>query len=223
MAAVAVRVAQHTLRRFARDPLMAEGASVEHADSVVNHLFEAERMGLKSHGFMRVPQYLAEIKSGEIDPTSAPRIVQTGLSRAAVDGCRSFGQVVGRAMAEEVVRLAAAAGGSFIAGRHMGHTGRIGAHAEFIAQRGVLGIVGCSGPRSGHWVAPYGGLEGRISTNPLSFAVPTAGGLPIVADFSTSVAPEGVIRNLLHRGLKAPPGAPRWVRCGHRQSRHALR
>jgi LDH2 family malate/lactate/ureidoglycolate dehydrogenase len=29
----------------------------------------------------------------------------------------------------------------------------------------------------------------------------------VVADFSTSVAPEGVIRSLLHRGLPAPAGA----------------
>jgi uncharacterized oxidoreductase len=209
MPAASVRVAQDTLRRFARELLMAEGASAEHADIVVDHLFEAERMGLRSHGFMRVPQYLAEIKSGEIDPVLTPRIVQTGLGRAAVDGCRGFGQVVGRAMAEEAIRLAAQVGVSFVTGRHMGHTGRIGAYAEVIAQRGALGIVVCSGPRSGHWVAPFGGLEGRISTNPLAFAVPTADGLPIVADFSTSVAPEGVIRSLLHRGLKAPPGALR--------------
>jgi LDH2 family malate/lactate/ureidoglycolate dehydrogenase len=209
MAAASVCVSQDTLQRFARELLMAEGASPEHADIVVDHLLEAERMGLKSHGLMRVPQYLAEIKSGETDPRVTPRIVRTGLGRATVDGCRGFGQVVGRAMAEEAVRLAAKVGVSFVAGRHMGHAGRIGAYAEFIAQRGILGIAVCSGPRSGHWVAPYGGLEGRISTNPLAFAVPAAGGSPIAADFSTSVAPEGVIRSLLHRGLKAPPGALR--------------
>jgi LDH2 family malate/lactate/ureidoglycolate dehydrogenase len=67
----------------------------------------------------------------------------------------------------------------------------------------------CSGPRSGHFVAPFGGAEGRLATNPIAFAYPSGVDAPVVADFSTSVAPEGVIRSLLHRGLPAPPGALR--------------
>jgi LDH2 family malate/lactate/ureidoglycolate dehydrogenase len=62
-------------------------------------------------------------------------------------------------------------------------------------------------------VAPFGGLEGRLSTNPIAFAYPSQDdgrdNAPVVADFSTSVAPEGVIRGLLHRGLPAPAGALR--------------
>jgi LDH2 family malate/lactate/ureidoglycolate dehydrogenase len=91
----------------------------------------------------------------------------------------------------------------------MGHTGRIGAYAEAIAAAGMVGVAVCSGPRTGHFVAPFGGLDGRLATNPIAYAYPSADGAPVVADFSTSVAPEGVIRSLLHRGLKAPPGALR--------------
>jgi uncharacterized oxidoreductase len=126
-----------------------------------------------------------------------------------VDGNRGFGQVVGLAMAAEVVALARTTGVAFVAGRHMGHTGRIGAYAETIAGAGMVGIAVCSGPRSGHFVAPFGGAEGRLATNPIAYAIPSAEGAPIVADFSTSVAPEGVIRSLLHRGLPAPTGALR--------------
>jgi hydroxycarboxylate dehydrogenase B len=208
--APSVLVPQSALRRFARDLLMLRGgASAAHADIVVDHLLEADAMGLRSHGFMRVPQYLAEIKTGEINPRAAPRIAPSSPGRASVDGERGFGQVVGRAMAEEAARLAAETGISFVTGRHMGHTGRIGAYAEAIARRNAVGIVVCSAPRSGHWVAPFGGLEGRIGTNPLAFACPSGGGSLIVADFSTSVAPEGVIRSLKHSGLRAPPGALR--------------
>jgi uncharacterized oxidoreductase len=204
-----VRVAQSALRRFSCELLIGAGASASHADIVVDHLLEADAMGLRSHGFMRMPQYLAEIASAEIDPAAAAAIASTAPGRAEVDGGRGFGQVVGSAMADEAIRLAAQTGVSFVAGRHMGHTGRIGAYAERIARSGAVGIVVCSGPRSGHWVAPYGGLQGRISTNPIAFAAPSSGGPPISADFSTSVTPEGVIRSLMHRGLAAPQGALR--------------
>ena len=76
------------------------------------------------------------------------------------------------AMAEEAVRLARETGVAFVTGRHMGHTGRIGAYPEAIAAAGMVGIAVCSGPRSGHWVAPFGGREGRLATNPIAYAFP---------------------------------------------------
>lgn len=204
-----IRIAQESLRSFSRALLVASGASEANANAVVDHLCEADTMGLRSHGFMRVPQYMAEIATGEIDPKAVPITVRSGAGRADVEGRRGFGQVVGNSMADEAARLALEAGVSFVGGRHMGHTGRIGAYAEQIARKGLVGIAVCSGPRSGHWVAPHGGREGRISTNPIAFAAPRRDEPPISADFSTSVAPEGVIRSLMHRGLPAPHGALR--------------
>ena len=200
---------QDALGKFARALLVGHGASVDHARIVVDHLVEAETMGLRSHGMIRVPQYLADIASGEIDPKATPHFERSPPCRASVDGGKGFGQVVGQAMADEAARLATEAGISFVVGRHMGHTGRIGAYAEAIARRNAVGIVLCSGPRSGHFVSPFGGLAGRLATNPIAFAYPVGKGPPVVADFSTSVAPEGVIRSLMNRGLDAPPGALR--------------
>jgi LDH2 family malate/lactate/ureidoglycolate dehydrogenase len=205
----AVLVERAPLASLGRALLAAAGATASHAGVVVDHLLEADGMGLKSHGIMRVPQYLDEIAKGEIDPVAAPVFAHPAPGRAACDGNKGFGQVVGQAMAHEAVRLAKGAGIAFVAGRHMGHTGRIGAYPEVIAAAGMIGIVVCSGPRSGHWVAPFGGREGRLATNPIAYAFPVTGAPPVVADFSTSVVPEGVVRNLKYRGLAAPAGALR--------------
>jgi LDH2 family malate/lactate/ureidoglycolate dehydrogenase len=204
-----VHVPIAALRAFVQNLFVGHGAEAAHAAVVTSHLIEADAMGLKSHGIIRVPQYLAEIAAGAIDVKALPRITRSMPGRAIVDGGRGFGQVVGMAMAEEAVLLTAEAGVSFVVGRHMGHTGRIGAYAEAIARAGSVGIVLCSGPRSGHFVAPFGGLEGRLATNPIAFAFPGNNLPPIVADFSTSVTPEGVIRSLMNQGLTAPPNALR--------------
>ncbi|MFN0193281.1 MAG: Ldh family oxidoreductase [Aestuariivirga sp.] len=204
-----VAIAADALAAFCTRLLVAAGASDGNARTVVDHLIEADRMGLRSHGVIRIPQYLAEIALGEVDPAAQPQIETLMPGRGHVDGRRGFGQVVGVQMAGEAVRLAGATGIGFVGGRHMGHTGRIGAYAQAIAARGMLGIAVCSGPRSGHWVAPFGGREGRLSTNPIAFACPIEGGSPIVADFSTSVVPEGMVRSLRNRGLTAPEGAIR--------------
>ncbi|MFO1149931.1 MAG: Ldh family oxidoreductase [Alsobacter sp.] len=207
-----VEVDAAALEAFGRALLVAAGATPGHARTVVGHLLEAERMGLRSHGIMRIPQYLHDIEAGEIVPDAEPQVMRTAPGCAHVDGGRGFGMVVGHAMAEEAVRLATANGVGFVTGRHMGHTGRIGAYPAAVARAGCLGIAVCSGPPSGHWVAPFGGLEGRLSTNPIAYAWPVAGAEPVVADFSTSVVPEGVIRSLKNRGLQAPPGALRDAR-----------
>jgi LDH2 family malate/lactate/ureidoglycolate dehydrogenase len=90
--------------------------------------------------------------------------------------------------------------------RDTGHAGRIGAYVESLARSGSLAIAFCSGPRSGHWVAPFGGVEGRLATNPIAYAFP-AGDDPIVADFSTSSVPEGVVRRRRELGQGLPGDA----------------
>lgn len=197
------------VRRLGTLLLTAAGTSAADADTVVTHLLDADAMGLRSHGVMRVPQYLAEIAAGELDPRGSPTVALGKPGRASVDGSRTFGQVVGMRMAAVAVDLARSTGIALLTGRRMGHTGRIGAYPEWIAEAGLLGIAVCSGSPSGHWVAPYGGRDGRLATNPIAFAYPAGAEGPVVADFSTGATAEGVIRNLRNRGLQAPAG---WLR-----------
>jgi LDH2 family malate/lactate/ureidoglycolate dehydrogenase len=207
--AVSVRVELGDLAAFGRALLEAAGATAENAEIVMKHLLEADKMGLNSHGVIRIPQYLDDIAAGEIVPDAVPVLNQLAPGRTLVDGGRGFGMVVGLAMATEAIRLAHTNGVGFVAGRHLGHTGRIGSYPDAMARAGCLGIAVCSGPPSGHWVAPFGGRAGRLATNPIAYAYPVVGAEPVVGDFSTSVVPEGVIRSLRNRGLSAPEGALR--------------
>jgi LDH2 family malate/lactate/ureidoglycolate dehydrogenase len=63
-------------------------------------------------------------------------------------------------------------------------------------------------PARFHNVAWFGTRTGVLGTNPVAYAFPTTGA-PVVADFSTSVLPEGRIRFLRNQGLEAPAGALR--------------
>jgi len=184
--------------------LVAYGASPPDAQVVGAHLVEAERAGLTSHGLMRVPQYIDEIVAGEIDPTAAPVADQVTATRVEIDGRWCFGQVAAALAVTNGVRLAAEQGMALVSVRHSGHAGRVGAYAERLGAEGFVSVIFCSGPRSGHRVAPFNGREGRLATNPIAFSIPTAR-QPIVGDFSTAAAPEGRIRWLRDQGLQAPP------------------
>jgi LDH2 family malate/lactate/ureidoglycolate dehydrogenase len=194
---------------FGRALLEHSGAPPEHAAIVMEHLVRASRMGLASHGVMRIAQYLAEIGAGVIDPAAEPEIERTGISRLRVEGRRGFGQVVGMRMVAALTPLVRETGLAMANGRHLGHTGRIGAYTEALAEAGLIGLAVCNGAPSGHWVAPFGGREGRISTNPIAMSWPVDGEQPVIADFSTAAAPEGVFRLLRERGAEAPEDALR--------------
>lgn len=196
------------LTSFATSVLVAAGASPANASIVAEHLVDSDAAGLPSHGVTRLTQYVAEIRRGEINPAATPRVTQVGGAIVAIDGGMGFGQVAGQVAVDQVAAAAEPNGIAFVTVHRAGHAGRIGAYVEALAARGLVAIAYCSGPRSGHFVAPFGGREGRLATNPIAYAFPT-GGFPIVADFATSAAPEGVIRLLRDLGRDAPQGALR--------------
>ncbi len=91
--------------------------------------------------------------------------------------------------------------------RRCNHVGRLGAWVQLAADEGMLALATCNSPIHGHQVLPWGGRDGRLGTNPIAYAVPT-GGDPVVADFATSVAPEGKIRFYRNEGKAVPDG---WI------------
>ena len=191
---------------FATALFRAAGGTEVTSLVVARHLVESDRRGVPSHGLLRVTQYLAEIAAGEIDPTALPSRERASGARVWLDGNRCFGPVAGSAAVDEAVVVTASAGVGVVTVRHTGHAGRIGDYVERAARSGLVAVAYCSGPPSGHRVAPFGATEGRLSTNPIAFAFPTKSE-PIVADFSTSAVPEGVVRRLHELGLPVPEGA----------------
>ncbi len=201
-----MKIAVDPVRTLVVDLFVAQGAPSAHAEIVADHLIESSRMGLHSHGLIRVPQYFDAVASGEIDPKAVPIREQLGAAICRLDGRWGFGQVAAHVAADITCELALASGVSAVLARHLAHIGRVGAYVQAIADRGLVSLAFCSGPKFGHWVAPFGGREGRMATNPMAYAFPTSGG-PIVADFATSAATEGNLRYLRNQN-NAPTNDP---------------
>lgn len=185
--------------------LRKSGATPAHATVVAEHLVENSRLGVHSHGLIRVPQYIKEIRDGEVDPRARPRRLRRRQAVMWVGGRACFGPVAGIYCARNAVALAKKYGSGLVIANRLAHTGRLGAYAELIAGEDCVALAFGTGPRRGHIVAPFGGVEGRLSTNPIAFAIPD-GATPIVADFATSQVPEGKVRRARNRGQRLPAG-----------------
>ena len=70
----------------------------------------------------------------------------------------------------------------------------------------MIGLLMANDHGGGTCVAPHGGVEGRLSTNPIACAVPIEGQDPIVLDMSTSVVASGKIRVKQHQDEAVPHG-----------------
>src|SRR5581483_6893819 len=85
------------------------------------------------------------------------------------------------------------------------HIGRLGEYAEAAAAQRMAFIATVNSHGHGRRVAPPGGTEGRISTNPLCLGAPTAGA-PVVLDIGTSVCAEGKVRVHFNKRQPVPEG-----------------
>lgn len=196
------------LEKIAFHLFCAAGAPEAHSRIVAQHLADNNLTGHDSHGFIRVIQYIRQIKEGLIIPAAKPEIVSELAGAAQVDGNYGFGQVAATFSTELAIDKAKKQGVSCVTVRHLGHLGRLGAYAEMAARAGCAAILYCA--VGGHSIsqAPFGGSKRMLGTNPLAMAFPSEEEGPVLSDFATSVAAEGKIRVYRARGHKLPDG---WI------------
>jgi len=200
-------LAADVLESLARDLLSAAGASGPEAEIVAEHLVTSSLLGHDSHGILRLPEYLGFVAEGSIVPGAEITVERRSPTSAVIDCGLGFGPVGGVRAIEAAIELAVESGTGFVVTRRCNHVARLGAYVQVAAERGLVALATCNSPIHGHFVLPVGGREGRLATNPIAYAFPTDGD-PILADFSTSVAPEGKIRVYRNRGESLPEG---WV------------
>ena len=195
------------LADFAGAILAAAGAPGDIAGRMAQSLVGANLAGHDSHGVIRIPQYLAEIERGQVDPAARPEVVREGPAWALVDGKWAFGQETARFAMEQAIQRAGPMGVGFASAVHCNHIGRVGqwveqaAAAEMVGAAGVA-ITGGTATR----VAPFGGAAGVLSTNPLAIAAPRTEGPPLLLDFATSSVAEGKVRVAREKGVPLPEG-----------------
>ena len=97
---------------------------------------------------------------------------------AVLDGDHGFGQTIGEQAMTLAVEKAREFGVAVVGLRNSGHLGRIGDWAELAATQGLISIHFVNTSGLGMLVAPFGGTERRMSTNPISIGVPMPEGPP---------------------------------------------
>ncbi|WP_044552135.1 malate/lactate/ureidoglycolate dehydrogenase [Mesorhizobium japonicum] len=181
-------------------------SSPEEARRIATYLTTANLTGHDSHGVIRVPGYIRWKKIGSVVPNQTVEVLVDTPSLAVLDGKFGYGQTVAPVAVKLGIEKCKKAGLAAVALRNAGHIGRIGDWAEMAAADGLVSVHFVNATDS-LLVAPFGGVERRMSTAPYCVGIPRQGHDPIVLDFATSVVAEGKCLVASLGGKKLPKGA----------------
>ena len=199
-------VAPERLRKITADIFEAANVPAEDAQIISEILVDANLAGHDSHGVIRVPQYMGFIEAGQIDPRATMEIERESPSHALINGNWGFGHAIAKRSMSLAIDKAKSSTVSAVSIYNCNHIGRIGSYSMMAAEEGLVGIVMVNAGGAALYVAPFGGSDGRLATNPISMAAPTRGDEPIVLDITSSVVAQGKIRVALNRGDSVPLG-----------------
>jgi uncharacterized oxidoreductase len=184
------------------------GVASREARIVARSLIGANLRGYDSHGVMRIPFYVAAIRDGRVRPGQALRVERETAAALVCDGGWGLGQVLARDLMERLLVKARTLGVACGTLRQAAHIGRVGEYSEMAAEQGMAAIICANGHGSGQRVAPVGGKQGRLGTNPLSIGMPGGAQGPFILDFGTSATAEGKVRVKRIAGESVPLG---WI------------
>lgn len=157
--------------------MAALGFDDEDSAVLADHFLDAEARGRQGHGMTRV-EWLSSLP--DLDPKARPERIHAESGFERWDGRGALGYLTLAAICRAQLE-SPPENGRLIVASHCFPTGMLGHYTRKLADGGLVAVLtATSPPRLPH---PEGG-EPLAGTNPLSIAIPSSDGRPLVSDVS---------------------------------------
>lgn len=193
-----------TVIAFIRSAFIAIGVPEADAEKVAALMVEADLTGADAHGLFRLPQYVRRTQAGGVNPKANVTVERTAPATAMVDGDNGLGHLVMARAAETAIELARETGIGWVGVKRSNHAGTAGIYAAMPIEHGMVGIY--SVVASANHMAPWGGIDMLLGTNPLGVGIPAGEEPPVVLDFATTVVSYGTVKSHALEGRPMPEG-----------------
>lgn len=179
------------------------GLSDLQATTLAAVFVEAERDGCKSHGIYRIEACLNTVRAGKVAPQAVPMLQDDGSAVVRVDAQGAFSPAAFRIGAPVLAERARSLGIAALVINDCSHITALWPEIEALTGRGLAALAMCPSYAA---VAPTGGKEALLGTNPIAFGWPRKDRPPYVFDFATSIAARGEIELHQRSGTPLPEG-----------------
>jgi uncharacterized oxidoreductase len=196
------------LQRLVHEIFLNAGCEDTEAESVSEHLVEANLVGHDSHGVIRTPIYVTWMREEKVFANRKINIVSDSGALVVLDGQMGVGQSVGQQTLKLAIDKCREHGVSVTALRNSGHLGRIGHWAEMAIDAGFVALHFVNTTGLGMHVVPVGGIDSRLSINPITVGIPIEGRSPFVLDIAAAMTAEGKLKVARNKGVPVPDG---WI------------
>src|SRR5215210_123199 len=195
------RIAPDALRRFGTAVLISLGVPDGDAALVTDSLVQADLWGHQSHGLLRLPWYAARIRSGAMAAVADPAVLADTGPLVLLDGRDGVGQVLTERARVHAVQRARLHGIGAVAVRDSNHFGTAMWFTRRAARDGCVAVLTTNASPA---MAPWGGREKVLGTNPWSIAAPAPGGRVVAVDIANTAVARGKIYLAQNRGEPIP-------------------
>jgi LDH2 family malate/lactate/ureidoglycolate dehydrogenase len=199
----AQRTRPDALLDFTAAVLRAEGVPEADANLLADSLVMAELWGHPSHGMLRLPWYVAKLRTGAMQRVTRIETVRDAGALIVLDGRHGIGQVIANQAVALGVERARLHGVSAIGVRNSGH---FGTAAYFTRQAARAGCVALLCTNASPAMAPWGGRHKSIGTNPWSIAAPAGRHGTVAMDLANTAVARGKVYLAAERGTEIPEG-----------------
>ncbi|MFG6583462.1 Ldh family oxidoreductase [Sulfitobacter sp. 1A12779] len=175
------------------------GLSPLNAAALARVIVAGEGDACKSHGIYRIEGCLRTIKAGKVVPDAVPQVHHDDSAVVRVNAGGGFSNAAFDAGAPVLAERCRTTGIAAMVINDCTHFAALWPEIEALTEMGLAAMAMCPSYAS---VAPSGGTDPLMGTNPFAFGWPREGGDPYVFDFATSVAARGEIE--LHRRAGTP-------------------
>ena len=189
---------------FITKVLVANQVPIQDAKIIGDLMVRSDLAGADGHGIFRTPSYVKRIKSGGMNLAPNIHIEREFGGTALLNGDNGFGHLVMQKAVDIATAKAKENGVAWVGSHHGNHSGAASVYVRMLAERGLIGIYMAVG--NANHMAPWGGIDLLLSTNPIAIAIPAHQRPMVVLDMATTVAAYGKIKLAAMNGKKLPEG-----------------
>ena len=167
-----MRISASNLTITVSQLLAATGMDDQSAVHAAELLVWAQSSGINSHGVMHLPSYVRRLLDGTINVCPRLAFENPDGASSALDADNALGCLAAFAAIQEAMRRAGEHGLGAIAVRNSSHFGPAGVYVHHAA---IAGYVAMAFSNASPTMAPWGGREPVLGTNPIAAAFPRSG------------------------------------------------
>ena len=196
-------VTRDSLGAYVVEVLRAMGVPEEEAEIFGGAVLFSELRFHPGHGqgVKKLRRYEERFAKGLIDPGADWELVKESPALALVDAHNGIGTVAATRAMRLAIEKARVCGIGQVVVRNSTHFGSSAVHACVASEAGCIGIAFTN---AGPEMAPWGGREGAVGTNPWGIAAPTGLGFPAVLDIALTTAGKGMMSWYAAEGRPMP-------------------